>query len=547
MLLIYPLGIPLTFGYLLFVRHRRSLEELRRRELRAAAHEQLKQLSTESSGDVAKRVKKAKLSEAMQERSKLRKELERLERTRRRSCSGERSRRASLSGERRESCGGNERLGPLGADDAAEESPSPSKVVDTEKLDADIDHVASKLDAFDGHVRALRKQLGEDVEEHGGERRRRGSEDFQATTRDANAESDSDASFSHGRRRLSFLPSVSNGPRKSKAGPKVSPMPCLAPDPPPSPPGSVDDSPAQPPAVPSDAPPALLSAHREPPELPRTVSGQRAPLPKRQSKSRRQQRAPPNIEDAEKRDVHKSTRKPESTPPAGLRRGLTRSLTRTASFMGFGTTSHEGARKRSIVSVLRGKARVAGQVTVRTAALHEDTTTVQGVRKLAKSGRLPEHVQKLIEGYDLRCYWFELFECGRKIALVGMPVFFDMGSVAQLAYGLLVCFISFGAFTLLKPYADDSDDRLAQLCQVQVFFALIASIVLRWSDDTTYLSTYNMDAILILFTFLPIVFAFLVHAQEEGLVEYFRETFFDPLRVILLPYAIRARAAFRGA
>ena len=62
----------------------------------------------------------------------------------------------------------------------------------------------------------------------------------------------------------------------------------------------------------------------------------------------------------------------------------------------------------------------------------------------------------------------ELFECFRKILLVGMPVFFEMGSVAQLSYGLLVCFMSFGAYMLLSPYANDSDDRLSQLCQMQI-------------------------------------------------------------------------------
>ena len=182
--------------------------------------------------------------------------------------------------------------------------------------------------------------------------------------------------------------------------------------------------------------------------------------------------------------------------------------------------------KRSIRTVLRGKAKVAAGIKERLSALQTDTTTVEGVRKLAKSGRLPEHVRKLIEGYDLRCYWFELFECARKILLVGMPVFFEMGSVAQLTYGLLVCFVSFGAFTLLKPYANDSDDRLAMLCQVQIFFALLAAVILRWNSAAGAQTTsINLDAILCVFAALPTVFAALVHALEEGLYEYFYDCF----------------------
>ena len=113
---------------------------------------------------------------------------------------------------------------------------------------------------------------------------------------------------------------------------------------------------------------------------------------------------------------------------------------------------------------------------------YTDATSVEGVQALAKDGRVPAYVKKLIEGYDMRTYWFELFECGRKILLVGMPVFFDMGSIAQLVFGLMVCFLSFGTYMMLAPYANDSDDRLAQLCQMQIFFTLISSMMLRWDD-----------------------------------------------------------------
>eukprot|EP00966_Prymnesium_polylepis_P151532 3501526-Prymnesium_polylepis.2 len=80
---------------------------------------------------------------------------------------------------------------------------------------------------------------------------------------------------------------------------------------------------------------------------------------------------------------------------------------------------------------------------------------------------LPDYVQKLILGYELRAYYFELIECFRKLAIVCLPVFFrPSGSVSQLIFGLMVCFLSFGVHMLLHPYEDDQEDRLAQLCQV---------------------------------------------------------------------------------
>ena len=69
---------------------------------------------------------------------------------------------------------------------------------------------------------------------------------------------------------------------------------------------------------------------------------------------------------------------------------------------------------------------------------------------------------RLTNGYELRCYWFECFECLRKICLVGIPVFVRSGSAAQLMMGLLVCFISFGMYASYEPYVVTSDDRLSK-------------------------------------------------------------------------------------
>ena len=48
----------------------------------------------------------------------------------------------------------------------------------------------------------------------------------------------------------------------------------------------------------------------------------------------------------------------------------------------------------------------------------------------------------------MRTYWFEIFECGRKIDLVGLPVFFPEGSAVQRILGLVVCFLSYGLCVL---------------------------------------------------------------------------------------------------
>ena len=106
----------------------------------------------------------------------------------------------------------------------------------------------------------------------------------------------------------------------------------------------------------------------------------------------------------------------------------------------------------------------------------------------------------------MRCYWFEVFECLRKIALVGLPVALPMGSAAQLILGLLICFISACAYAKFAPYADVGDDRLAQVCQLSLFFSLIAAIALKMEYDT---SAPALGIILTVLLAVPPVLAFL--------------------------------------
>jgi len=128
-------------------------------------------------------------------------------------------------------------------------------------------------------------------------------------------------------------------------------------------------------------------------------------------------------------------------------------------------------------------------------------------REEALRAGLPDYVQKLILGYELRTYYFEIIECFRKLAIVCLPVFFrPSGSVGQLIFGLLVCFLTFGAHMLYSPYIEDENDRLAQLCQVHIFFSLTSSIALKY-DPTTLSDSTNMDALLSFLTFVPILFS----------------------------------------
>jgi len=47
----------------------------------------------------------------------------------------------------------------------------------------------------------------------------------------------------------------------------------------------------------------------------------------------------------------------------------------------------------------------------------------------------------------------------------------------QLILGLLICFISFGLYMMFSPYLEDKHDYVSQICQLQIFFALLSGVV----------------------------------------------------------------------
>ena len=68
-------------------------------------------------------------------------------------------------------------------------------------------------------------------------------------------------------------------------------------------------------------------------------------------------------------------------------------------------------------------------------------------RRIEPKDVLPGYMIKLTSGYEYRTYWFEIFETIRKVLLVGVPsVFPERGGTAQLFWGLIVCFITFGMY-----------------------------------------------------------------------------------------------------
>jgi len=131
--------------------------------------------------------------------------------------------------------------------------------------------------------------------------------------------------------------------------------------------------------------------------------------------------------------------------------------------------------------------------------------------KLGKGG-LP----RLTGGYEMRVYWFEVFECVRKICLVGLPIFLEQGSSAQLIVGLLVCFISYGMYASYKPYVKGSDGWLSKVCQVSLFFSLVSSIALKMEPGS---STEALGVLLVVTLMVPPAAALLFESELDFVFE----------------------------
>jgi hypothetical protein len=137
--------------------------------------------------------------------------------------------------------------------------------------------------------------------------------------------------------------------------------------------------------------------------------------------------------------------------------------------------------------------------------------------KTALHASLPDYIKRLVSGYRAVRYEFEVFECVRKLAVVCMPVFLPPGSNAQLIFGLMVCFVTFGFYAMMAPFAESRANSFAQLCQVQIFFALLSSTALR---DDGAVARDNLDLLLTILTLATLGTTLVLRTPLERLLDF---------------------------
>jgi len=155
---------------------------------------------------------------------------------------------------------------------------------------------------------------------------------------------------------------------------------------------------------------------------------------------------------------------------------------------------------------------------------NSDAAPTAGPRSTAlQKVALPGYTRALTNQYNLfvgsmPVYCWEVFECLRKLFVVGLFFFFGRGTIEQLIIGLLFCIVCLMIYNNVKPYAAWENDVLQQLCQLNISFTLLVAIVIRFkeqSDPMTLHNTENTMAWLLLsLTILSAFTAFALSLEE---------------------------------
>eukprot|EP00937_MAST-01D_sp_MAST-1D-sp2_P002947 g2947.t1 len=128
--------------------------------------------------------------------------------------------------------------------------------------------------------------------------------------------------------------------------------------------------------------------------------------------------------------------------------------------------------------------------------------------KLVKENTELKSMQFLFKEYEPRFWWFESFECFRRLMLTGGTVFFMEGSATQITFGILVALLSVQVYARTQPFIEDDDDLLAMVAQWGVFFTLFGGLVVKVKipQDDGYGSGW-LDSLLILVNAVALLLA----------------------------------------
>ncbi|GMI17565.1 hypothetical protein TrLO_g3910 [Triparma laevis f. longispina] len=97
----------------------------------------------------------------------------------------------------------------------------------------------------------------------------------------------------------------------------------------------------------------------------------------------------------------------------------------------------------------------------------------------------------LWDEYIDKYWWFEVFDCMRRLSQTGLLIFIFRGKASQVVVAMIVSAISVALYINWKPYVKHTDNQLAIISQAAIFFTLFSALLTRVEIDKT--ENYDMD------------------------------------------------------
>lgn len=117
--------------------------------------------------------------------------------------------------------------------------------------------------------------------------------------------------------------------------------------------------------------------------------------------------------------------------------------------------------------------------------------------KVRRTYKEIENISFLYENYKPKRWYFEIFDCFRRLSLGAIPLLILRGSVLQIVIVLLISLASIAAYMSTDPYIANSDNQLAVIAQWSITLTLIAAIVIRVNASSQNSNSVLLGVILI--------------------------------------------------
>ncbi len=121
-----------------------------------------------------------------------------------------------------------------------------------------------------------------------------------------------------------------------------------------------------------------------------------------------------------------------------------------------------------------------------------------------------DNIRNLFDSYTPKRWYFELFDCARRLCLGAVPVLIFRGSSLQIIIVLLISLFSVASFMYFNPYIHEHDNHLAILSQWSITLIVIAALIIKVQALTTDPNdNQGLGVVLILLNLIIITFAIL--------------------------------------